>query len=335
MEEKGFDSKKLTLLKKKHNLPQRSVAEDVCVNSTSMNSSDLKMSHARCATTQDRLIDPLPPTEDMRRRTTIESMKQSCVSANAKKSSVSAPPQTSNSSAVVPRSGQSERKTETQAQTKTERETETQPQTQDSTIKSKLVIQWTCDECHHSCIPVRSESRCLWSVLSLPLRICSLYSHHALLLCSICSLSALSLLCSAPPPPPPPHSGHRHKEHKFNPQTKRAQCQTKSCSCQHFYFIVAEGAWILRCRCKHKHIDHDPTRPPFLCKKNGCNCSGFDRFVSSFPSLSQSLSLSVSLSSSLPLCLSLSLSVSLSLSLCLSLYLCLTLSLSVCLSLCL
>jgi rubrerythrin len=27
---------------------------------------------------------------------------------------------------------------------------------------SKLAIQWTCDECHHTCIPVRSESRCLW-----------------------------------------------------------------------------------------------------------------------------------------------------------------------------
>jgi hypothetical protein len=26
----------------------------------------------------------------------------------------------------------------------------------------KLAIQWTCDECHHTCIPVRSESRCLW-----------------------------------------------------------------------------------------------------------------------------------------------------------------------------
>lgn len=30
------------------------------------------------------------------------------------------------------------------------------------TTSKKLVIQWTCDECNNSCIPVRSESRCLW-----------------------------------------------------------------------------------------------------------------------------------------------------------------------------
>lgn len=29
-------------------------------------------------------------------------------------------------------------------------------------LNVKLAIQWTCDECHHTCIPVRSESRCLW-----------------------------------------------------------------------------------------------------------------------------------------------------------------------------
>ena len=31
-----------------------------------------------------------------------------------------------------------------------------------TTTTTKLAIQWTCDECHHSCIPIRSESRCLW-----------------------------------------------------------------------------------------------------------------------------------------------------------------------------
>lgn len=72
--------------------------------------------------------------------------------------------------------------------------------------------------------------------------------------------------------------GHRLKEHA-SPSTidKPFRCEAKSCACQHFKFIVAEGAWILKCRCKHKHIEHDCARHPFLCKKcPGSSCSGFD-----------------------------------------------------------
>lgn len=29
-------------------------------------------------------------------------------------------------------------------------------------------------------------------------------------------------------------------------------CAGKGCTCRGFFYIVAEGAWILRCRCKHK-----------------------------------------------------------------------------------
>jgi hypothetical protein len=57
--------------------------------------------------------------------------------------------------------------------------------------------------------------------------------------------------------------GHRLKEHNND----SFQCLTKGCLCKKFFFIVAEGAWILRCRCKHKHIDHDCSKPPFVCKK--------------------------------------------------------------------
>lgn len=39
---------------------------------------------------------------------------------------------------------------------------------------------------------------------------------------------------------------------------------------------MAEGAWILRCRCKHKHTDHDPSAAPFTCSKPKCGCLGFD-----------------------------------------------------------
>mmetsp|Transcript_13892 Transcript_13892/g.23024 ORF Transcript_13892/g.23024 Transcript_13892/m.23024 type:complete len:374 (+) Transcript_13892:170-1291(+) len=104
-------------------------------------------------------------------------------------------------------------------------------------------VQWLCQECSppHACIPVRSESRCL--------------------------------------------CGHRYKEHKMQPprpgeevrpENVRYKCGSKGCACKHFFFIVAEGAWILRCRCKHKHIEHDCGSPPFKCKKPRCSCNGFD-----------------------------------------------------------
>lgn len=34
--------------------------------------------------------------------------------------------------------------------------------TTSSTIPGKLAIRWMCGECSNSCIPIRSESRCLW-----------------------------------------------------------------------------------------------------------------------------------------------------------------------------
>ena len=43
------------------------------------------------------------------------------------------------------------------------------------------------------------------------------------------------------------------------------------------FSYCCEGAWILRCRCKHRHIDHDCSKPPFVCKKSSCKgCTGFD-----------------------------------------------------------
>ncbi|WIA19105.1 hypothetical protein OEZ85_003753 [Tetradesmus obliquus] len=62
--------------------------------------------------------------------------------------------------------------------------------------------------------------------------------------------------------------GHRLKEH-----TEGHKCSNRSCSCPKFSFIVAEGSWILRCRCKHKHTEHDPSS--HACSKASCSCSGF------------------------------------------------------------
>ena len=68
--------------------------------------------------------------------------------------------------------------------------------------------------------------------------------------------------------------GHRYKQHKAESKG-RFKCTVRNCKCRHFFFVVAEGAWILRCRCKHKHTDHDPN-PPYLCKKPNCRqCTGF------------------------------------------------------------
>jgi hypothetical protein len=67
--------------------------------------------------------------------------------------------------------------------------------------------------------------------------------------------------------------GHRFKEH-----TKAShKCANGSCKCAGFFYIIAEGAWILRCRCKHKHIEHDCTNLQHKCLKPGCKgCTGFD-----------------------------------------------------------
>ncbi|KAF0723524.1 hypothetical protein Ae201684P_012367 [Aphanomyces euteiches] len=75
-------------------------------------------------------------------------------------------------------------------------------------------------------------------------------------------------------------SGHRLKQHPATPsegdknRSKPFACTALKCPCRSFYYIVAEGAWILRCRCKHKHIDHDPTS--YQCLKPKCLCDAFD-----------------------------------------------------------
>jgi hypothetical protein len=51
-------------------------------------------------------------------------------------------------------------------------------------------------------------------------------------------------------------------------------CRCKKCPCKRFFFIMAEGSWVLRCRCKHKHTDHDPNT--HACRKSNCKCQCFD-----------------------------------------------------------
>ncbi|PHJ20599.1 loc549482 related [Cystoisospora suis] len=92
--------------------------------------------------------------------------------------------------------------------------------------------QWNCDTCQKTCLVIREECRCL--------------------------------------------CGHRLKEHtkglSDRPDSSRFACANGKCKCRDFYYIVAEGAWILRC--KHKHIEHDPVT--FKCTRTTCNCTKFD-----------------------------------------------------------
>eukprot|EP00873_Tetraselmis_striata_P009328 jgi/Tetstr1/429592/TSEL_019491.t2 len=51
--------------------------------------------------------------------------------------------------------------------------------------------------------------------------------------------------------------GHRMKEHEKADHSNPYQCKNTRCSCRGFFLIVAEGSWVLRCSCKHRHTDHD------------------------------------------------------------------------------
>ena len=107
---------------------------------------------------------------------------------------------------------------------------------QSNKVIKKKQLAWVCNTCDKECIPIRSESRCL--------------------------------------------CGHRLKEHDET-QTDNTNgkgivpCKHPKCKCKNFYFIVADGAWILRCQCKHKHTDHDPTGKDHPCLRNNCKCKSF------------------------------------------------------------
>lgn len=66
--------------------------------------------------------------------------------------------------------------------------------------------QWNCDACQKTCLVIREECRCL--------------------------------------------CGHRLKEHtkglSDRPDSSKFACSNGKCKCRDFFYIVAEGAWILR-----------------------------------------------------------------------------------------
>eukprot|EP01112_Ceratiomyxa_fruticulosa_P017328 TRINITY_DN537_c0_g1_i6.p1 TRINITY_DN537_c0_g1~~TRINITY_DN537_c0_g1_i6.p1 ORF type:complete len:281 (+),score=48.10 TRINITY_DN537_c0_g1_i6:118-960(+) len=74
--------------------------------------------------------------------------------------------------------------------------------------------------------------------------------------------------------------GHRNREHNQGKGSTGWECKASKCTCKSFFYIMAEGSWILRCRCKHKHTEHDPKTPgAYKCVKPSCKC---ENFISSF-----------------------------------------------------
>ena len=96
-------------------------------------------------------------------------------------------------------------------------------------------------------------------------------------LCTVCSNNCLPVIresrCLC---------GHRLKDHakKNSKSVDSLPCTTRNCKCKNYFYVVAEGSWVLRCRCKHKHIDHDCSGAPFSCLNPKCVsgplCVGFD-----------------------------------------------------------
>lgn len=70
--------------------------------------------------------------------------------------------------------------------------------------------------------------------------------------------------------------GHRFKEHKQGHGSKGWKCSSHKCPCDGFFYVFGQGALVLKCRCKHKHIEHDSSKKPYKCVKSGCKCSAFD-----------------------------------------------------------
>lgn len=65
--------------------------------------------------------------------------------------------------------------------------------------------------------------------------------------------------------------GHRLRDHAppAESQALGPPCKSGRCPCKAFFFLVAEGSWMLRCKCKHKGVEHDPVTRK--CAKAGCS----------------------------------------------------------------
>ena len=54
----------------------------------------------------------------------------------------------------------------------------------------------------------------------------------------------------------------------------KLNCSEPRCDCRRFDYLVSTGAWVARCSCKHKAVDHT-NRKPYTCTKRNCECAAF------------------------------------------------------------
>ena len=131
-------------------------------------------------------------------------------------------------------------------------------------------FSWRCSSCSRDCIPIRSESRCLCGHrLKEHSRQASGNHRYALYTSnqamynikdSSCSRWFLWITTAL-------------ESTRTHIRTMQRRCTHAKCCCKAFFFIPAEGSWILKCRCKHRHTDHNPIT--HACSKPGCKCMQF------------------------------------------------------------
>ncbi|KAF8821700.1 hypothetical protein IE077_001716 [Cardiosporidium cionae] len=126
--------------------------------------------------------------------------------------------------------------------------------------------EWRCRMCGAACLVIREESRCLCGHrlkehTAKEIKISRQSSEKSMSFTENASDSIDSIILTS--------------EKKQSSVTMNFPClsKRKHCTCKNFYYVVAEGAWILRCRCKHKHTDHDPIT--YCCTKKDCTCQAF------------------------------------------------------------
>lgn len=111
---------------------------------------------------------------------------------------------------------------------------------------------WSCTICQKECVIIRNESFCLCNhrlhehkprpkdVLKWRQEWCGNLSHISLFSISI------------------PLNRHLRQTQPSLPLHLIFSCSLHACQCEHFFYIFAQGSFILKCRCKHKHSDHHP-----------------------------------------------------------------------------
>ncbi|CAI6001583.1 unnamed protein product [Closterium sp. NIES-64] len=154
----------------------------------------------------------------------------------------------------------------------------------DSSADLKAKVTWTCRDCDRSCLPVRDESQCICGHRLREHRLEPPTTQQS----SSETIAAENLTDSRLSENPelqdsdslagPPSDSHSGSSSSSSPSSHCGEfqlvCGRAKCACESFFFIPAQGVWILRCRCKHKHVEHEPTS--HKCIRPKCSCDKFD-----------------------------------------------------------